>query len=102
MRESNQRVPILGSIPLLGALFRTQSLDAVKTNLMVFIRVKILRDTTDTTTETNQKYRQMRDIQSQGGNFGMLRSKDRPQLPPIESYDNPAAETPAPEPDVSE
>ena len=41
LRESTQRVPILGSIPLIGALFRTRSVDKVKTNLIVFIRPKM-------------------------------------------------------------
>jgi len=44
LRESEQRVPILGSIPIIGNLFRTRKTDKVKTNLFVFIRPKILRD----------------------------------------------------------
>ncbi|MDH4073559.1 MAG: type II secretion system secretin GspD, partial [Gammaproteobacteria bacterium] len=60
LRESEQRVPILGSIPLLGALFRTQTSDLVKTNLMVFIRPKILRDSSQMTFETNAKYNAIR------------------------------------------
>ena len=86
LRESNQRVPILGSIPLLGALFRTQKTVVVKTNLMVFIRATILRDSVQTAFETNAKYNAIRDVLQQGSNFGMLRSNDRPTLPPLESY----------------
>jgi general secretion pathway protein D len=86
LRESNQRVPILGSIPLLGALFRTQKTDSVKTNLMVFIRPKILRDSVQTAFETDAKYNAIREVQQQGVNYGMLRSKDRPVLPPLETY----------------
>jgi len=44
LRESDQRVPVLGSIPILGNLFRSRKTELVKTNLMVFIRPKILRD----------------------------------------------------------
>ncbi|MEX1266645.1 MAG: type II secretion system secretin GspD, partial [Woeseia sp.] len=38
LRENTQQVPILGKIPVLGALFRNRSVQKVKTNLMVFIR----------------------------------------------------------------
>ena len=38
LRESDQRVPVLGSIPVLGALFRSQKTEKIKTNLMIFIR----------------------------------------------------------------
>jgi len=92
LREGNQRVPILGSIPLLGALFRSQKTDSVKTNLMIFIRTKILRDSVQTAFETNSKYNAIRDVLQQESNFGLLRSNDRPQLPPIETYQNPVAE----------
>ena len=36
--------PILGRIPIIGELFKTRSRKRDKTNLMVFIRPKILRD----------------------------------------------------------
>jgi general secretion pathway protein D len=58
LRESEQRVPVLGSIPLLGALFRAQKTAKVKTNLLVFIRPKILRDAARIATETNTKWHQ--------------------------------------------
>ncbi len=35
---------MLGSIPLLGNLFKTRQAQATKNNLMIFIRPKILRD----------------------------------------------------------
>jgi general secretion pathway protein D len=92
LRESNQRVPILGSIPLLGALFRTQKTDSVKTNLMVFIRPKILRDSVQTAFETDAKYNAIRDVQLKGGNYGYMRSKQRPVLPPLETYKSAPAE----------
>ena len=83
--ESDQRVPILGSIPLLGNLFRSRKTDMVKTNLMIFIRAKILRDSAQTAFETNAKYNTIRDTQ-QGGRAGFYPRFDRPVLPPIESY----------------
>jgi general secretion pathway protein D len=102
LRETNQRVPILGSIPLLGALFRTQKTDSVKTNLMVFIRTKILRDSVQTAFETDAKYNAIRSVQQQGGNYGYLRSKERPVLPPLETYKPADGENAGAQPDSGE
>jgi general secretion pathway protein D len=63
MRDKEQRVPLLGSIPLLGALFRSTSTAKVKTNLMFFIRPTILRDGAQAAFETNSKYNYIRDLQ---------------------------------------
>ena len=85
--ESDQRVPFLGSIPVFGALFRSKKTDMVKTNLMVFIRPKILRNSAQTSLETNAKYNAIRETQ-QGGRAGFYPGYDRPVLPPIENYRN--------------
>ena len=92
LRESDQRVPVLGSIPILGNLFRSRSTNMVKTNLMVFIRPKILRNANHAAIETNQKYNYIRDLQQQhiGGRFGgdvsLMPRSQRPMLPEIEPY----------------
>lgn len=83
LRESEQRVPILGSIPILGNLFRNRSTKLVKTNLMVFIRPKILRDASQTAFETNAKYNFIRNAQS-GGRVDLMPLAGRPVLPPLE------------------
>ncbi|MFQ6004187.1 MAG: type II secretion system protein GspD, partial [Woeseia sp.] len=86
--ETTQKVPILGSIPLLGVLFRNRSIDKAKTNLMVFIRPKILRDGTQAAIATNAKYNYVRDVQMQRGtNVPQMRGVDRPVIPPLESYE---------------
>lgn len=102
LRESNQRVPILGSIPLLGAMFRTQKVDAVKTNLMVFIRAKILRDSVQTALETGAKYNAIREVQRQSSSFGVLRPEERPTLPPLESYKPAVPDDSATQPELDE
>ncbi len=86
LRESDQRVPILGSIPILGNLFRSRKTEMVKTNLMVFIRPKILRDAEQTYAETHQKYNYIRQVQlgSQGETVALMPSETRPMLPPID------------------
>ena len=87
LRESDQRVPILGSIPILGNLFRSRSTDLVKTNLMVFIRPKILRDSAQSAFETNAKYNYIRNEQ-RGGRVDLMPFADRPALPEIDVYEN--------------
>jgi general secretion pathway protein D len=91
LRESQQSVPILGSIPVVGALFRSRKTDKVKTNLMVFIRPKILRDGIQTSFETNAKYTAIRKVQEQGDGIALMPFEDRPLIPPLETYTPPAA-----------
>ena len=62
-----QRVPFLGRIPVLGEAFKSRSAKKTKTNLMVFIQPRILRDGLDAAFETNQKYNYMRDQQRKLG-----------------------------------
>jgi general secretion pathway protein D len=42
--ENRSQVPLLGDIPYLGALFRSQNRTKNRTNLMVFLRPVVLRD----------------------------------------------------------
>lgn len=63
--EGESKVPLLGDIPLLGALFRSTSSNKSKQNLMVFLRPSILRDDADTAFVTNEKYNYLRSLQLQ-------------------------------------
>ena len=63
--EGESKVPLLGDIPLLGALFRSTSSSKSKQNLMVFLRPSILRDDTDSAYITNEKYNYLRSQQLQ-------------------------------------
>ncbi|MFD2436266.1 type II secretion system protein D [Modicisalibacter luteus] len=58
--DTQQRVPLLGDIPLLGNLFRYSSRSNEKQNLMVFIRARVLRDAQTLNAATAEKYRFMR------------------------------------------
>ena len=82
-----QRVPFLGRIPVLGEAFRTRSAKKNKTNLMVFIQPRILRDGLDATIETNQKYNYIRDEQRRLGPqrevLPLLPGEPRAELPPL-------------------
>ena len=92
LRESEQRVPILGSIPFLGALFRAQTTDKVKTNLLVFIRPKILRDAASISTETNAKYNLIKGILDETNKEGinLMPGEDSFTLPPYEEANKPS------------
>jgi general secretion pathway protein D len=91
LRENTQKVPILGSIPVIGALFRNRSVDKVKTNLMVFIRPKILRDGTQAAIATDAKYNYVRDVQiGEGTKVPLMPGASRPVIPPLETYDEEA------------
>ncbi|UVL79580.1 type II secretion system secretin GspD [Pseudomonas putida] len=57
LSTSNQRVPLLGDIPYLGRLFRSDASKNTKQNLMVFIRPRILRDGPSLAGLSEDKYR---------------------------------------------
>ena len=59
--ESEDRVPVLGAIPLLGNLFKSRSGSRQKSNLLVFLRPKILRDQPATEAISTSKYNEIRD-----------------------------------------
>lgn len=62
-RETIQKVPFLGDIPLLGELFKSRGRSRVKTNLLVFIRPTILRTTEDARAISARRYGYIRDQQ---------------------------------------
>lgn len=74
--ESQQKVPLLGDIPLLGALFRHKTTTKLKTNLMVFLKPTILRDINDSVRVSNEKYRSIRQRQQQQGRGGVALMPD--------------------------
>src|SRR5690606_12389660 len=84
--ETQQRVPVLGRIPRVGALFRSDSTTKRKTNLMVFIRPTILRDDVAAAFETNAKYNYMRNEQLsiRPRRTRLMPATPRPTLPPLE------------------
>jgi general secretion pathway protein D len=85
LQESEQRVPGIGRIPLLGELFRVRSSRKIKTNLLVFIRPRVLRDAEAAAIATNSKYNFIRDQQQQrnGGRVQLLPGAQQPLLPPL-------------------
>ncbi|RUM94108.1 MAG: type II secretion system protein GspD [Thiothrix sp.] len=66
-RDTREKVPLLGDIPLIGHLFRYNSTQKLKRTLMVFIHPVILRDAATTTAYTDKKYTYFRDRQLEAG-----------------------------------
>ncbi|MEQ8036851.1 type II secretion system secretin GspD [Xanthomonas sp. WHRI 6106] len=66
-RQTVEKVPLLGDVPGLGALFRHRSRNRDKTNLMVFIRPTIIRDAADAQRMTAPRYNYLRDRQLADG-----------------------------------
>jgi general secretion pathway protein D len=54
------KIPVLGDIPVAGALFRSKSRQKTRTNLMVFIRPTVIRNADDARNATAPRYDYMR------------------------------------------
>jgi general secretion pathway protein D len=60
IQESVNKVPILGDLPLIGALFRSSAKSVEERNLMIFLRPTILRDSITTKDLSEEKYNLIR------------------------------------------
>jgi general secretion pathway protein D len=80
--DGSSGVPFLKSIPIIGALFRSDSKSRTKTNLLVFIRPYILRDQDDNQDITKNRL----DLMQQSGQ----QFKQAPMLLPKENLPNPS------------
>jgi general secretion pathway protein D len=61
--NNQEKVPLLGDIPLFGNLFKTESRGRKKTNLMVFLRPVVVRDSAATEKLSMDRYDLMRTSQ---------------------------------------
>lgn len=81
--KGDQRVPVLGSIPVLGHLFRSQSATKRKTNLLIFLKSTIIRTDAVLTGATAEKYQTIRDqqVEFQRARGILTPKRDVPILP---------------------
>jgi general secretion pathway protein D len=82
---NQSKVPLLGDIPFLGALFRSESRERKRTNLMVFLRPIVMRDADAQARFSLDRYDQIRARQIGGQpspNF-VLPIDNSPVLPPV-------------------
>ncbi|UOS99896.1 type II secretion system secretin GspD [Xanthomonas arboricola] len=99
-RQTVEKVPLLGDVPGLGALFRHKSRNRDKTNLMVFIRPTIIRDAADAQRMTAPRYTYLRDRQLADGDpeaalDALVRDYLRAQPPQLPAAPSSAVPTPA-------
>ncbi len=57
---TKNKVPLLGDIPFLGALFRSESRERKRSNLMVFLRPIVMRDADTANRFSQDRYEQIR------------------------------------------
>ncbi|MEF8792653.1 type II secretion system secretin GspD [Thiohalorhabdus sp.] len=100
VNKSVQEVPLLGRIPLLGALFRYKSVDHQKTNLMIFLRPQIIRGPADLDQATREKYNYLEDLREVQG----IEEGTGEKPPPLEKWDRivPKGETAGQAPEEGE
>jgi general secretion pathway protein D len=85
--ESEDRVPGLGAIPIIGNLFKSRSGSREKKNLLVFIRPSIMRDSDATESFSESTYNGVRQSQHDlnGGHVTLLPGQKQPVIPAIPS-----------------
>ena len=96
--DKKSKVPLLGDIPGVGALFRSESRTKNRTNLMVFLRPVVLRDAAAGDRLSLDRYEQIRAQQKDGQpvHHPMLPLQDSPVLPPVQPPVQPPVPAPGP------
>ncbi|MEY4560960.1 MAG: hypothetical protein RLZZ618_237 [Pseudomonadota bacterium] len=93
--NNKSKVPILGDIPYLGALFRSESRTKKRTNLMVFLRPIVMRDQESASKLSLDRYDLIRAQQqtAQPVQSFMLPINQSPVLPPLNAVTAPGSST---------
>ena len=99
---NRSKVPLLGDLPFIGALFRSESRERRRTNLMVFLRPVVMRDAESANRFSTDRYDQMRSQQqaTQPPQSVVLPINESPVLPVLpqgQKSDAPLAPRPPPE-----
>jgi general secretion pathway protein D len=81
---NQEKVPGLGDVPIFGNLFKSETRNRKKTNLMVFLRPVVMRDSRETSSLALDRYELMRAIQkdAQPKQSSVLGVNDAPVMPP--------------------
>jgi len=81
---SNSKVPLLGDIPWLGQLFRSEQKTRDKTNLMVFLRPVIISDRDTAQAVTANRYDYIQGVQgAYRSDNNIMKDRDDPVVPPM-------------------
>ncbi|WP_077530712.1 type II secretion system secretin GspD [Vreelandella utahensis] len=81
-RVSQSKVPLLGDIPLLGALFRSETTTRQKRNLIVFLRPTILREEGEADEVARTQFKRLWEVNL--GMNGEEREGEPPERPAME------------------
>ncbi len=83
LKNGVQKVPLLGDIPFIGSLFRYDSIDHSKTNLMIFLQPTIVRDAQAADPVTSERYNYILGVEKSAkpAADGILPRVDSPALP---------------------
>jgi general secretion pathway protein D len=81
---SNSKVPLLGDIPWIGQLFRSEQKTRDKTNLMVFLRPVIINDRDTAQAVTSNRYDYIQGVQgAYRSDNNLIKDHDDPVMPPM-------------------
>ncbi|MFM0498979.1 type II secretion system secretin GspD [Paraburkholderia caffeinilytica] len=81
---SNSKVPLLGDIPWIGQLFRSEQKTRQKTNLMVFLRPVIITDRDTAQAVTSNRYDYVQGVTgAYKSDNNLIKDKDDPVVPPM-------------------
>lgn len=81
---SNSKVPLLGDIPWIGQLFRSEQKTRNKTNLMVFLRPVIITDRSTAQAVTSNRYDYIQGVQgAYKSDNNLIKDNDDPVMPPM-------------------
>ena len=81
---SNSKVPLLGDIPWIGQLFRSEQKTRAKTNLMVFLRPVIITDRDTAQAVTSNRYDYVQGVTgAYKSDNNLIKDKDDPVVPPM-------------------
>ena len=85
LQDGQEKVPGLGDVPVLGNLFKYQTRRRTKTNLLVFLRPTVIRNTEQNSFVAADRYDYIRGVQTsiQPTAPFLLPGSGKPELPPL-------------------
>jgi general secretion pathway protein D len=90
--ETKSKVPLLGDLPFFGGLFRSETREKKRSNLMVFLRPVVMRSAEDATRLSLDRYDVIRAQQkdAQPAPSTLMPINDSPVVPPLRAPSAPA------------
>jgi general secretion pathway protein D len=88
LQQTEQKVPGLGDLPVIGSLFRSQQMKKVKRNLMVFLHPIIVRDAATEKFISNGKYNYMKyqQLKEKSQTLPLTSKQEVPVLPDLNDF----------------